>query len=239
MNNVKYEYSQYSDYNRFSNLDGIEGKIIEHLVESKSKFANLFWKVLKYDSKDALSLPELTAAEKWNLVDGTAPNPTGGQTANSRVFFSRFVDDMWVKEASFVSIFVNDISPTDASRSYVSIGVDTAVHAKINTIYGDADEIANPEGTNPNDYYYTDSENPVVKYKSRVTVLLKCILAELNGLYIDGVGYLQFLQETPADAKVTKGQATFTQFDNRAFAGHKIRFNVVMSGVSESADYGF
>ena len=40
-------YSEYSEANRFINLDGIEGKIVEHLVTSKTKYAEIFWKILK------------------------------------------------------------------------------------------------------------------------------------------------------------------------------------------------
>ena len=34
-------YSEYSEANRFINLDGIEGKIVEHLVTSKTKYAEI------------------------------------------------------------------------------------------------------------------------------------------------------------------------------------------------------
>ena len=77
----------------------------------------------------------------------------------------------------------------DATQSVVSLVVEIATHNHINTVAGESDFIAHPSVTNPNDYYESDTA-PVVQYKSRESVLLKCVLAELNGLFIDGVGYL-------------------------------------------------
>ena len=37
-----------SAFNRYTNLDNIEWKIIDYLVKSKSKYANYLWKILKY-----------------------------------------------------------------------------------------------------------------------------------------------------------------------------------------------
>lgn len=233
-----YEYSAYGEYNRFTNLDGIESKIIAHLLTSSSKHANLFWKVLKYDTKDALSCPDLTMAEKLELVEGTADNPTGGITDSTRLFLSPFVDDAWIKQSSSVYIFVDDVYPIDHTRANISVTVETVIHSRINVVYGDADFIANPQ-TNPNDYYYTDSDTPTVKYKSRASVLLKCILAELNGLYLDGIGYLQFTTDQTLDNSKVRGKATLSLFNGRSFFGHSIKFNLGISGVSDDGDGGF
>lgn len=234
-----YEYSGYSDFNRFINIDGIEGKIVAHLLTSDTKYAQMLWKILKYDGKDALAQPDLTTAEKVALVDGFGTNPTGGQTGAVRLFFSPFVDDAWVDECSSVYIYVDDVYPIDHMRSTVSVLVETVIHSKINVLFGDADEIANPEGTNPNDYFYKDGETPAVQLKSRASVLLKCLLAELNGLYLDGIGYLAFNTDKSIDGDKVKGKATLSLFNRRSFFGHQIRFNVTMSGVSENPEEGF
>lgn len=238
MTTTMYDYSQFNDFNRFVNLDGVESKIIGHLLTSTSKYADLFWKILKYDTKDALSRPSLSLAEKTALVSGPADNPEGGITENTRLFLSPFVDDAWTKQSSSVYIFVNDIYPIDHTRASVSVTVETVVHARINTVYGDADVLANPE-TNPNDYFYKDGDTPSVPYKSRATVLLKCILAELNGLYIDGVGYLQFNTDKLLDGLQVRGRASLSLFNGRSFFGHSVNFNLSISGVSDSDEVGF
>lgn len=234
-----YEYGGYNDFNRFINIDGIECKILEHLITSKTKYAETFWKLLKYDTKDALSKPALSIREKKALVDGFGTNPTGGQTGTIRVFFSPFVDDAWVAECASVYIYVDDIYPVDHLRSTISVSAETVIHSKVNILFGDADLVSNPDGTNPNDYYYKDDESPAVVYKSRATVLLKCILAELNGLYIDGIGYLGFMSQRPIEGDRVQGKATLSLFNNRSFFGHSIRFNVSMSGVSDDPEGGF
>lgn len=234
-----YKYSEYNSVNRFINIDGLEAKIIEHLMNSSTKYAENFWRILKYDSKDALSCSALTKEEKIKLVDGYGGNSSGGQTEDTRVFFSPFVDDAWVKECSSVYIFVDDIYPLGVTKANVSLTVETVIHAKINAIYGDADFISNPGGTNPNDYYFSNAEAPVVQYKSRATVLLKCILAELNGLYLDGIGYLLFNTQGDSSSGDVKGKAKLSLFNRRSFFGHSVQFNVAMSGVSDDADNGF
>ena len=57
-----------SAYNRFTNLDNIEWRIIEYLVKSKSKYANYLWKILQYNTEDCLSKKDLTEAQKRALI---------------------------------------------------------------------------------------------------------------------------------------------------------------------------
>ena len=235
-----YEYSEYSQYNRFPNLDGIEAKIAEHLLTSNTKYANAIWKLLKYSTKDALMKPDLTQKERKELIDGFQKKSDQSQITNTRVFLGPFVDDAWTEQCSSIYIFVDEVVPTKAQESNVCVSIETVTHSKINTIYGDADLICNPENTNINDYYYTDMENPTVQLKSRTTVLLKCILAELNGLYIDGIGYLSFDSHRIGEGSTEKrSKAELSLFNNRSFFGHSIRFNMFISGISENPQQGF
>ena len=86
----KAEYSDYTLYNRFENLDGIETKILEHLIYSESKHANNLWKLLKYNTLNALSLDDVTVRERLQLV-----NNDSGYPVDKRVFLSPFMDDAW------------------------------------------------------------------------------------------------------------------------------------------------
>lgn len=143
----------------------------------------------------ALSQPDVTEAERWKLVC----NDNGSQT-NKRLFFAPFIDDAWQEQCSSVYIYVQDITPIDHLRANIGVTVETVTHSKICAIAGDGDKDLNPEA-NPND---SDAQgNIVVAFKNRATVLLKCVLAELNGLYLDGIGYLQFNAKEDLGGKTT------------------------------------
>lgn len=235
-----YRYSEFNEFNRIPNIDGVESKIIEHLLNSTTKDAETFWKILKYDSKDALIQNNLTKAEKMELVEAYGSNPTGGQTGTTRLFLSPFSDDAWSQECSSVYIYVDDLYPMDHMRANLVVTVETVTHIKANILYGDADLESNPD-TNPNDYYYADLENPTVRFKSRTSVLLKCILAELNGLYLDGIGYLQFNVNNAMTGLGSKieGNAKMTVYNRRSYFGHKINFNMAISGISSNPAQSF
>ena len=226
-----YDYTEYSELNRLPNIDGIEGKIIQHLLHSNTKAAETIWKILKYTDKYVLSQPNLTLSEKIALVDGNSSNATGGQTGETRLFVSPYVYDASEVQNTYIHLYVDDIHPVNAMQSVISVTVETVIHPGNNAIIGDADLESNPQ-TNPNDYFYADPDNPAVQIKSRATVLLKCIISELNGLYIDGVGYLNFNTNFAFEGEKQKGYATLSLFNGRAYFGHTIQFNVVFSGVS-------
>ena len=221
-----YGYSEYNEFNRFENLDSIETKIVNHLVSSTSKHAKMFWKLLKYNDLYALSQPELTKAEKLELICND-----NGSITSKRVFFQPFTDDAWQEQCCSVYIFVSDIYPLNHEQSNVSITVETVVHSSICAIAGDGDKILNPEA-NPND---SDLQgNVIVAFKNRATVLLKCVLAELNGLYLDGTGYLQFNAQNGLPGKVQ-----MPLWINHSYYGHATTFSMALSGISSSSERGY
>ena len=168
------ERSEFNEFNRFQNLDGLEAKMVSHLVKSQTKFADIIWKLLKYNSLDALSQPTVSEAERWEMVCYD-----NGDPVSKRVFFSPFVDDAWQVQCSSLYIYVENVLPIDHLRSTVGITIETVTHSKISAINGDGDEFLYPLA-NPNDS--DGKDNVVVAFKNRATVLLKCILAEFNGL---------------------------------------------------------
>lgn len=234
------KYSNYNDFNRLQNLDGIEAKIVMHLINSDSKYAQNFWRILKYNDLNALSQPHLTKAEKLELISND-----NGESTKKRLFFAPFVDDAWQEQCSSVYIYVNNIDYSNHLEATVSVAVETVVHSKISTVVGDGDDVLNPNktdefgnvityGANPND---SDKEgNIVVAFKNRATVLLKCLLAELNGLYLDGVGYLQ-LNKTIGGGGLSSTKLSL--WNSRSFYGHHTDFVMKISGVSSSGMVGF
>ena len=202
-------------FNRFINLDSIEDRIINYLIKSDSLYANRIWKILKYPTTDALLKENLTQQEKSELVDNDAEFQT-----KKRVFRYPFVEDAFTEQCSLIRFYVDSIIPIDHLKSIVNAGIDLVTHNKINNLYNDSgDEIEFPDAYNP-------TENEIVM-KSRKTVLLKNILAELNGANIEGVGELQFNREKSAFS-----QAKLGLFNNRDYTGYKLIMACIQSGVS-------
>lgn len=233
-------YSPYNDLNRFENLDGIETKIVEHMINSNTKHAELFWKLLKYNDLSALSQNSVSKDERRKLV-----NNDNGEPTNKRVFFAPYIDDAQEVQCSSVYIYVEKIIPVDQTRAIIGVTIDTITHTKISAISGDGDPDAsdNPEQVNPNE---TDEQGSiVVPFKSRETVLVKCILAELNGIYLDGIGYLQF--NTIKNPLVTNGTVGASAgnscvempYFHKSVYGHRIRFQVEFSGISDNPNIGY
>ena len=224
------EYAQWAEFNRFENLDGIEWKLINHLLYSESKYAQMIWKILAYPTMDCLLKDNLTASAKMALIDVE----DGGETTK-RVFFSPYLDDAWLEQCAHLHIYIDGIYPISHAESTVNIGIETIVHSKTIKILGDAishelnnnNPLPNPNDLNPNN-------SQLVLYKNRETVLLKSVLAEFNGLYLDGVGYLQFNQRL--NYYNTSTQALW---NGRSYIGHITKMGMKLSGVSESSTFGF
>lgn len=201
-------------FNRFTNLDAIEERIINHLIKSDSIYANRIWKILKYSDSNALLQENLTQKEKSDLVDNDAEFQT-----TKRVFRYPFLEDAFTEQCSIFRVYIDSVIPMDHLKSIVNVGIDLVTHNKINNLYNDSgDQIENPEIYNP-------TEDEVV-IKSRKSVFLKNVLAELNGADIEGVGQLQFNRDQSAFS-----QAKLGLFNNRDYTGYKVIFSCLQSGV--------
>lgn len=206
-------------FNRFVNLDSIEDRIINYLINSTTKNAERIWKLLKYGTLDALMKENLTREEKSKLIYRGEENQT-----DKRIFMQSYLDDSFTVQCSLLKFYIDSVVPVNHLRALVNIGVDIMSHSKIQVVYNDSmDDIENPET-------YRDVEKNIV-YKNRNTVLLKCILAELNGAEIEGVGQLQFNQQLSPFNQSRSGI-----FDNKNYNGSKNILVVQMSGVSQYND---
>lgn len=116
-------------------------------------------------------------------------------------------------------------------ESVVTIAVDTCVYTKIGVVSWDYDDLLNPD-SNPNEDAREDTI--LVPYKNRESVLLKSILAELNGVYLDGIGELSFSNFDNVKAKVDRP----SQQKDKYF-GHHIIFTMRISGLSTTPEVGF
>lgn len=225
-----YDYSEYSAFNRFQNLDSIEWKIINHLLNSDTKYARLFWKLLKDNSMrapviDDSEITDEDPVKRRKKRISLVCQGDNGDLTTKRVFLSPFIDDAWTEQCSSVYIYVKNIYPTNHMQSTIEVAVETVTHSKITVVVPEAEEEKQREA-NPNDF--NSEGNLIIGRKNRETLLLKCVLAELNGLYLDGIGYLQFNAQGGLPGKVEK-----SLFNNRSFYGHSTTFCVRMGNVSE------
>lgn len=216
-------YSE-SAYNRLTNLDNIEYKIVDFLARSDSKYANYLWKILKYDDQDCLSRENLSYKDKMELL-----YTNNGESTQSRVFMTPYVDDSWDEQTSHLHIFVNRVFPTNHLTSKVEVCFEIIVHNKIGVIFGDASEF-NPES---NPVELKDGQ-PVILYKNRASEMLKDIVATLNGAMVNGVGMFQFNMELSPEER-----ASSTVWNGKKFYGYKLTMSTIMSGVSQTDDCGW
>ena len=214
-----------SAFNRFTNLDNIEWKIIDFLINSKSKYANYLWKILKYNTEDCLAQPDLTKEEKRALV-----YKNNGDASPYRVFMGPFIDDAWEEQCSMLHIYLYGINPSNHIQGKVHLCFECIIHNKISNIYGDASEYN--EQTNPVEL--DENGDPLIPYKSRATEMLKSVVAALNGEMVNGVGVLQF-NETLSPYDTAKASL----WNGRNFFGHRVIMSTLMSGVSENSDCGY
>lgn len=226
MDFVRNGYDISRTYNRFTNLDVLCWKLIFHLVKSQTKQADIIWKILAYPTQDCLFKPSLTEGERWNLVF-----TENGEETDSRVFLSPFTDDGFTVQCSMVRFYISRLEPKNELTSTVDVCIETISHSKISLISSNA-SIDNPN-TNPSEL--NSEGEQVVYYKNRGETLLRNILAEFNGLFIDGgIGTLSFNIQ-----KSNESRSIQSLWNSRSFCGYKTIFSSLITGISETPKIGF
>lgn len=218
-------YDDDVEYNRYENLDGIEDKIIYYLLSEQNKnewqlkAVHNIWRLLYYNNSGCLLNDEKHPLPKFSNIAKMIDNDSLEQS-DKRIFRAPFVEDSFTEECSQLRIYVDGISPQNHLVGTLSIGVEVIIHNKltnvINELYDDKDNIINP----------TESY-PLVTYKNRALILLKNIIALLNGTDIAGVGKMMFSQENNRFCSSKLGV-----WNNRNYYGYRTIFTCMMSGVS-------
>lgn len=117
-------------YNKYNSIRNMGYKIIEYLMLNDEEI----WKLLKYDTPDALSKPDLTFKEKSNLVFGGNDN-----SDNYRVFRQRFIDDAFDIQCSQLRVYMATIIPDNMTVGTVDFAIEIVVHNKlVNLDYGES-----------------------------------------------------------------------------------------------------
>lgn len=209
-------------YNRFVNLDNIEYRIADFLAKSDNKYADYLFKILNYDTMDALMRPSLTYQERMKLLYSN-----NGDAAGDRIFLSPFIDDSFEEQSSHLHIYIHSVVPKDHLISTVNIGIETIVHNKISNIQGDA-AMYNPD-TNPSEM--GNNGQPKIILKNRASVMLKCVLAALNGSFVAGVGTLQF-----NTTMSSYDNAKLSLWNGKKFFGYSIVMSTLLGGISKTPE---
>lgn len=212
-------------YSRYENLDGIEDKIIYYLLsedgknEWQLKAVHSIWRLLYYNDSNCLIEDKEHPLPKFKEIIKLIDNNSVEQ-ANKRIFRYPFVEDAFVEECTQIRIYPDAISPLNHLTGAVSIGVEVIIHNKISNV---VNNLYDQEGNlnNPTEEY------PMITYKNRAVVLLRNIIALLNGVDIAGVGKMMFSQENNRFC-----QSKLGVWNNRNYYGYRTIFSCLMSGVS-------
>lgn len=166
-------------YNSMSRLPQIPYKILEYLALNDE----ILWKMLAYNSYDALSKPDLTFSEKMDLIWKTGPQE------DFSVFFTALVEDAISESKCILKVYDYYIH---ANQLYTG----TVVYA-FDFLYGGKMSLVDYNGV------------PV----SRGDLFVNRVLEVLNGAEVGGVGKLAFFDDMSRYdlARVTIGNSkTFT-----------------------------
>lgn len=109
-------------YNSYVGLDVVAPKVIEYLMLNNENL----WKVLKYNTPDALFKDNLTIKEKGKLIyDGV------GDSSEYRVFRSPYMDDLVDLDCAQLRVYMESISPDTTLYGTVDINFEVVSHVKI------------------------------------------------------------------------------------------------------------
>lgn len=153
----------YASYNNFSTLPMLPYSIVEYLILNGSEE---LWKLLKYQTVNALDNEDLTIEEKKKLIwDGVDP-----QEENYGIFLKPLIGNSLDsgEEQCQLRIFRYDTTPVNRLQSTVIYQIDIICQEKCANIYY-------------NDYFC-----------ERTDVIESLLLKDLNGVNIGGTGELVF-----------------------------------------------
>jgi len=159
-------YETFNDYNRFTHIPNFSMNIINYLIKNNETI----WKLLKYNTSDALSKSNLIMDEKTDLIYSgmsIVDDPEDYKDAEKgyRVFTKGMSTDAITEACSQLHIYIGDVRPRDHIVSNVDMYIQIISHNGI-LILDD--------------------------YRNRNEVMLQQILTTLNGADIEGITNLSF-----------------------------------------------
>lgn len=114
--------------NTYDGISDIGYKIIEYLMQNNENM----WKMLKYNTPDALHKPNLTMREKADLIF----NGTNEESIQYRVFRSPYLDDLGDEQVSQVRVFIESINPDTHIYGTIDVNIEVITHVKLVNLSG-------------------------------------------------------------------------------------------------------
>ena len=147
-----------SSYNKYDGLQNFTLLIIQHLMLNNEDI----WKLLKYDTQDALEKPNLTREEKAKLI---YPGASGGDMDDYRVFRTPYLDDLTTNQQAQLRVYLESITPDTRLYGTVDVNIEVICHVKMIEL---------------NDY------------QNRAESIVWQVIKTLNGADVGGIGKLFF-----------------------------------------------
>ena len=147
-----------SSYNQYDGLQNFTLLIIQHLMLNNEDI----WKLLKYDTQDALEKPNLTREEKAKLI---YPGASGGDMDDYRVFRTPYLDDLTTNQQAQLRVYLESITPDTRLYGTVDVNIEAICHVKMIEL---------------NDY------------QNRAESIVWQVIKTLNGADVGGIGKLFF-----------------------------------------------
>ena len=147
-----------SSYNQYDGLQNFTLLIIQHLMLNNEDI----WKLLKYDTQDALEKPNLTREEKAKLIYHGA---SGGDMDDYRVFRTPYLDDLTTNQQAQLRVYLESITPDTRLYGTVDVNIEVICHVKMIEL---------------NDY------------QNRAESIVWQVIKTLNGADVGGIGKLFF-----------------------------------------------
>ena len=113
-----------SSYNQYDGLQNFTLLIIQHLMLNNEDI----WKLLKYDTQDALEKPNLTREEKAKLI---YPGASGGDMDDYRVFRTPYLDDLTTNQQAQLRVYLESITPDTRLYGTVDVNIEVICHVKM------------------------------------------------------------------------------------------------------------
>ena len=145
-------------YNKYDGLQNLTLYLIQYLMLNNEDI----WKLLKYDTQDALQKDNLTREEKASLI---YPGNSGGDMDDYRVFRTPYLDDINTSQQAQLRVYLESITPDTLVYGTVDVNIEVICHVKMIEL---------------NDY------------QNRVESIMWQVLKTLNGADVGGIGKLFF-----------------------------------------------
>lgn len=145
-------------YNQYDGLQNFTLFIIQHLMLNNEDI----WKLLKYDTQDALEKPNLTREEKASLI---YPGASGGDMDDYRVFRTPYLDDLTTNQQAQLRVYLESVTPDTLLYGTVDVNIEVICHVKMIEL---------------NDY------------QNRAESIVWQVIKTLNGAEVGGIGKLFF-----------------------------------------------